>query len=261
MDQSLSDLENPFYNLDSQVHESFLLTLKPKDLQNACRSNYMYSEICADDRFWIRKLKFDFQTDKPLKDYLSYKESWIAYYNEVNLSLDFKIVLSDNPIMMKHLGHTEVDDSFEVTIDKLITSDDLVENVVNDIITKSLEKYPFAIYDFDYEIVDENPDLSTWDVNLNLQVFLSYKTIISEKDKYEDGLLEILRTYQSYPMEFVAGIDYEQNDILNGDSYEFPEGSFYIEPIEDEDEAENELVGQEVDEYFNRDIDDYSNFE
>lgn len=66
---------HPFYNIDPLVHENYLLTLNPRDLQNACRSNRVYAELCSDDEFWMRKLIRDFKFDT-LKDYihLSYKQ-------------------------------------------------------------------------------------------------------------------------------------------------------------------------------------------
>ena len=61
----------------NEIFEKFLLPLDPESLQKACRTHSKFADICNNEFFWKRKMKFDYPSI--LESNIvggSYKETW-----------------------------------------------------------------------------------------------------------------------------------------------------------------------------------------
>lgn len=195
-----SQEDNPFYEIDPLVHMSYLLSLGPKDLQNACRSNRVYSNICADDDFWRRKLAHDFGIYTPLDDNLSYKQSWIAQHGQFELKdINFRVTIKTFAI--NYTVKVNGPDYFNYCLEKELMSMYSADSAQRHALARAKDEYP------NFDINELNP------------VYTIREYVYLDNEKYISVLYALMNScFNKFVLDSLIDITRESLRSLNDPS-------------------------------------------
>jgi len=99
-EEELPDIEK----LPDELIFEYMLKLDPRSLQNACRINKRYAEICNDQHFWKKKIDIDY------KDYYipscegDYKKCWIRLYQGTMFKFDLIVGVISKTSVINRFG-------------------------------------------------------------------------------------------------------------------------------------------------------------